>query len=70
MRDVLVAINAIEQHLQRGALSDPLIFDAVRVRLIEIGEAVSHVDQRLLRQEPLGALVSAVNRLLGGKSIK
>lgn len=103
LRDVLVAINAIEQHLQRGALSDPLIFDAVRVRLIEIGEAISHVDQRLLRQEPkiewraikdmrnhlahnyfgtdemivadvvnqgLGALVSAVNRLLGGKSIK
>lgn len=101
--DVLLAITAIERHLKRGALSDPLVFDAVRVRLIEVGEAVSHVDKRLLRQEPkidwraikdmrnhlahnyfgtdelivaevinhgLGALAVAVNRILGGKSIK
>ena len=52
LNDVLNAITAIERHLERGELSDPLVFDAVRVRLIEIGEAVSHVDQRLLRQEP------------------
>ena len=52
LNDVLNAIAVIERHLKRGALSDPLVFDAVRVRLIEIGEAVSHVDQRLLRQEP------------------
>ena len=103
LNDVLNAIAAIERHLKRGALSDPLVFDAVRVRLIEIGEAVSHVDQRLLRQEPkidwraikdmrnqlthnyfgtdelivadvinhgLGTLVTAVDRILGGKSIK
>ena len=103
LNDVLDAIAAIERHLECGSLSDPLIFDAVRVRLIEIGEAVSHVDQRLLRQEPkidwraikdmrnhlahnyfgtdesivakvvnngLGALAMAVDRILGGKSIK
>ena len=103
LNDVLNAIAAIERHLKRGALSDPIVFDAVRVRLIEIGEAVSHVDQRLLRQEPkidwraikdmrnqlahnyfgtdelivadvinhgLGALATAVDRILGGKSIK
>ncbi|MFM8522026.1 MAG: DUF86 domain-containing protein [Acidimicrobiaceae bacterium] len=103
LNDVLGAIAAIERHLERGSLSDPLVFDAVRVRLIEIGEAVSHVDQRLLRQEPkidwraikdmrnhlahnyfgtdesivakvvnhgLGALAMAVDRILGGKSIK
>lgn len=52
LNDVLNAVTAIERHLERGELSDPLVFDAVRVRLIEIGEAVSHVDQRLLRQEP------------------
>ena len=103
LNDVLIAIAAIERHLKRGALSDPLVFDAVRVRLIEVGEAVSHVDKRVLRQEPkidwraikdmrnhlahnyfgtdelivaevinhgLGALAVAVNRILGGKSIK
>ncbi len=52
LSDVLVAIDAIARHLRRGALSDPLVFDAVRVRLIEIGEAISHVDIRLLRQSP------------------
>ena len=52
LSDVLVAIDVIERHLQRGALSDPLIFDAVRVRLIKIGEAISHIDVRLLRQSP------------------
>ena len=103
LNDVLNAITAIERHLERGELSDPLVFDAVRVRLIEIGEAVSHVDQRLLRQEPkidwraikdmrnhlahnyfgtdelivaevinhgLEALAMAVDRILGGTSIK
>ena len=103
LNDVLNAITAIERHLKRGPLSDPLVFDAVRVRLIEIGEAVSHVDRRLLNQEPkidwraikdmrnhlahnyfgtdelivaevinygLEALAMAVDRILGGKSIK
>lgn len=51
LNDVLTAIKAIGRHLERGELSDSLVFDAVRVRLIEIGEAVSHIDQRLLRRE-------------------
>lgn len=38
--DVLAAAAAITSHLERGTLSDGLIFDAVRVRLIEIGEAI------------------------------
>lgn len=38
--DIRAAIEAIRSHLTRGELSDGLIFDAVRVRLIEIGEAV------------------------------
>lgn len=38
--DVLAAARAIEGHLERGAVTDGLVFDAVRVRLIEIGEAV------------------------------
>ena len=40
LEDVLAAIEAIGDHLGRGALDDGLVFDAVRVRLIEIGEAV------------------------------
>jgi len=40
LADIIDAITAIRSHLTRGDLSDGLIFDAVRVRLIEIGEAV------------------------------
>jgi len=50
--DVIVAIAAIREHLTRGDLSDGLIFDAVRVRLIEIGEAVKAIDAELLATEP------------------
>jgi uncharacterized protein with HEPN domain len=50
--DVLAAIAAIRDHLTRGDLSDGLIFDAVRVRLIEIGEAVKALPGGLLDQEP------------------
>lgn len=38
--DVDAAVAAIGGHLRRGDLGDPLVFDAVRARLIEIGEAV------------------------------
>jgi hypothetical protein len=34
--DVQAALDAIDAHVHRGDLSDGLIFDAVRVRLIEI----------------------------------
>lgn len=33
-------MDAIEAHLQRGDVGDPLVFDALRMRLVEIGEAV------------------------------
>ena len=35
LEDILAAIDAIRAHLTRGDLSDSLVFDAVRVRLIE-----------------------------------
>ena len=50
--DVLEAGAAIAEHLQRGPLSDGLVFDAVRVRLIEIGEAVKDVSPELLSRQP------------------
>jgi uncharacterized protein with HEPN domain len=50
--DVLAAASAIAAHLERGTLADGLVFDAVRVRLIEIGEAVKDIDPELLANEP------------------
>jgi hypothetical protein len=41
LTDIDDAISAIRLHLTRGALSDGLVFDAVRIRLLEIGEAVT-----------------------------
>ena len=49
--DVLAALDAIDAHLGRGDLSDGLVFDAVRVRLIEIGEAVKALPSDLLETE-------------------
>ena len=46
------ALDAIHAHVGRGDLSDGLIFDAVRVRLIEIGEAVKALPSELLKSEP------------------
>ena len=50
--DVLAALDAIDDHLGRGELSDGLVFDAVRVRLIEIGEAVKGLPAEMLATEP------------------
>ena len=50
--DILDAITAIQAHLLRGPLTDGLVFDAVRARLIEIGEAVKDLDADLLAQQP------------------
>ena len=50
--DIRAAIAAIHQHLERGELSDGLIFDAIRVRLIEIGEPVKALSTNLLASEP------------------
>jgi len=52
LQDILDAIAAINSHVARGDLSDGLIFDAVRVRLIEIGEAIKAVSPELLDSEP------------------
>ena len=51
LEDIQVAIDAIATHLQRGELHDGLVFDAVRVRLIEIGEAIKALPAGLLAAE-------------------
>lgn len=52
LEDILAAIDTIRSHLERGEISDSLIFDAVRVRLIEIGEAVKALPESLLASQP------------------
>lgn len=53
LQDIEAATAAIHAHLGRGPITDPLVSDAVRVRLIEIGEAVKWLSPKLLLHEPL-----------------
>ena len=52
LADIQAAIAAIGSHLQRGDLSDGLVFDAVRIRLLEIGEAVKALPAEMLSSQP------------------
>jgi len=52
LSDIDDALTAIRTHLMRGDLSDGLVFDAVRIRLLEIGEAVKAITPSLLATEP------------------
>jgi uncharacterized protein with HEPN domain len=52
LSDIQAAIDAIRSHLRRGDLSDGLVFDAVRIRLLEIGEAVKVLPEDLLATQP------------------
>lgn len=50
--DIIAAADAIASHIGRGGLDDGLVFDAVRVRLIELDEAAKAIDATLLTTEP------------------
>lgn len=52
LSDIRDAISAIRSHIARGELSDGLIFDAVRIRLVEIGEAIKALPAELVATEP------------------
>ncbi len=52
LTDVLGAIEAISGYLTEGSLDEGVVYDACRARLIEIGEAVKHLDPELTDQEP------------------
>lgn len=62
LADIVVAADAIAEHRSRGGLADGLVYDAVRVRLIEIGEAIKDTDADLLAAEP-GIAWNAVARM-------
>jgi uncharacterized protein with HEPN domain len=52
LTDIQAAIDAIRSHLQRGDLSDGLVSDAIRIRLLEIGEAVKALPTEILSSQP------------------
>ena len=59
LADIQAAIDAIRSQLQRGDLSDGLVFDAVRIRLLEIGEAVKALPAHLVTQLHAASTVPA-----------
>ncbi len=70
--DIPAAAAVIDDHITRGNLDDGLVFDAVRVRLIEIGEAVKAIDPELLAREPAIPWIDVAgmrNHLATGTSI-
>jgi uncharacterized protein with HEPN domain len=52
LSDIESAIDAINDYVARGDLHDGLVYDACRARLMEIGEAVKHLDPELLAIAP------------------
>ena len=52
LTDIQAAIDAVRSHLQRGDVSDGLVFDAVRIRLVEIGGAVKALPAEMLSSQP------------------
>lgn len=46
------ACAAIARYIERSDADDEIVFDAIRARLIEIGEAVKDLEQPLMAGEP------------------
>ena len=51
LADIIASADMIAAHLESGGFDDGLVFDAVRVRLIEIGEVVKVIDPDVLATE-------------------
>ncbi len=52
LSDISAACAAIESYLARDDTDDDILHDAIRARLIEIGEAVKDLDADVLNSEP------------------
>ncbi len=50
--DITSSVQAIRAHMERGPLTDGLIFGAGRIRLVEIGEAVEALPADVMDTEP------------------
>jgi len=46
--DVLVACSAIRSYLARADIDGDLVFDAIRIRLVEVVEAIKDLDPKQL----------------------
>ena len=51
IRDIREAVTAIKQ-FEKAGRDNPMLFDAVRMRLLEIGEAASGIPRELRELEP------------------
>ena len=52
LQDILEACETISRYVQRAVATDEVVFDAIRIRLVEIGEAVKDLIPDLLSTEP------------------
>jgi len=52
LEDILAAIRAIYSYRPSGPLTEGLVFDAIRMRLVEIGEAAADLPDQVRRAEP------------------
>ena len=50
--DVLEAVDAIRRYVREGGLHEGVVYDAVLLRLMQIGEAVKALPGELLAEEP------------------
>lgn len=52
LNDLLAACGAIERHVGAEGVDEGILFDAIRIRLVEVGEAVKGLDSELISSEP------------------
>lgn len=52
LEDIAAACDAISRYIRRADTDDEIVFDAIRIRLIEIGEAVKGLDSTVIALEP------------------
>ncbi len=52
LEDIARSCEAIRRYVERADVTDEIVFDAIRIRLVEIGEAVKMLDPSLFEKEP------------------
>lgn len=52
LNDIAIACAAISRYIDRADKDDEIVFDAIRIRLLEIGEAVKDLDPEIFATEP------------------
>lgn len=52
LEDIARSCEAIARYIARADVTDDIVFDAIRIRLVEIGEALKTLDPSLFDREP------------------